>query len=488
MTVVVVIGVGNAYRGDDGVGLAVAERLRGRVPAGVDGRRRASRSRARLLDAWEGADRALVVDAVVVGRARRARCTASTRATSRVPGARLPLARRTRSAWARRSSSRARSAGCPAASSSTASRATTFAAGEGLTPGRRGRGRAAGRLNDRSRRRRDARARADATTSCAKIEEVARAEGATRVTQRRACGSARSPTSRRSTSASTSTTRRAARSPRARRSTPSLDDDIDRRRARDVVLESVEVEPRAGRGVLMCLGSIAVLDEAWDDGGARVGRLDDGSRRLARVRSRRAGRRLSARAPRHPGRGARSRQPPARRSRFADRRRSRDDARRADRASRSRSSTAVVSGVSVYVNGHGVTHFGDATVYTTAKNARRRRAPRSRSPLVARRGRRRAPRPRRPRGRAAVARRSSPSPCIGGSVPFVLFFEGLSRAEATQAAFIQKTLVVWVALLAVPLLRERFGPPHALAIALLVAGQAWLAAAPARSRSARARR
>ena len=26
----------------------------------------------------------------------------------------------------------------------------------------------------------------------------------------------------------------------------------------------------------MCLGSIAVLAEAWDDGGVRVGRLDDG--------------------------------------------------------------------------------------------------------------------------------------------------------------------------------------------------------------------
>jgi drug/metabolite transporter (DMT)-like permease len=63
---------------------------------------------------------------------------------------------------------------------------------------------------------------------------------------------------------------------------------------------------------------------------------------------------------------------------------------------------------------------------------------------------------------------------IGGSVPFVLFFEGLARAEATQAAFIQKTLVVWVALIAVPLLHERLGWPHLAAIALLVAGQAWL--------------
>ena len=31
--------------------------------------------------------------------------------------------------------------------------------------------------------------------------------------------------------------------------------------------------------------------------------------------------------------------------------------------------TAVVSGVSIFVNAYGVKHFGDATVYTTAKNA-----------------------------------------------------------------------------------------------------------------------
>jgi drug/metabolite transporter (DMT)-like permease len=65
--------------------------------------------------------------------------------------------------------------------------------------------------------------------------------------------------------------------------------------------------------------------------------------------------------------------------------------------------------------------------------------------------------------------------CVGGSVPFVLFFEGLSRATATQAAFIHKTLVIWVALLAVPILSERIGRAHFAAIALVVAGQAWLA-------------
>jgi drug/metabolite transporter (DMT)-like permease len=64
---------------------------------------------------------------------------------------------------------------------------------------------------------------------------------------------------------------------------------------------------------------------------------------------------------------------------------------------------------------------------------------------------------------------------IGGSVAFVLFFEGLARASSTQAAFIHKTLVIWVALLAVPLLRERLAWPHFAAIGLLVAGQAAIA-------------
>jgi len=134
--------------------------------------------------------------------------------------------------------------------------------------------------------------------------------------------------------------------------------------------------------------------------------------------------------------------------------------------------TAVVSGVSIFVNGHAVKHFHDATVYTTAKNAV---AGALLVVLVL------TTRPR-------ASERSDEAPAgsrrwlallgvavIGGSVPFVLFFEGLARSQATQAAFIQKTLVIWVALLAVPLLRERFRPPHALAIVLLLAGQAWLA-------------
>ena len=44
---------------------------------------------------------------------------------------------------------------------------------------------------------------------------------------------------------------------------------------------------------------------------------------------------------------------------------------------------------------------------------------------------------------------------IGGSIPFILFFEGLRSVSAVNANLIHKTLFLWVALLAVPLLRER---------------------------------
>jgi drug/metabolite transporter (DMT)-like permease len=64
---------------------------------------------------------------------------------------------------------------------------------------------------------------------------------------------------------------------------------------------------------------------------------------------------------------------------------------------------------------------------------------------------------------------------IGGSVAFVLFFDGLSQASSTQAAFVQKTLVVWVSILAVLVLHERVGLLQVAAVALLVLGQAMLA-------------
>jgi hydrogenase maturation protease len=66
MTDVVVVGVGNAYRGDDGAGLAVVRRLQGRVPDGVSVVP-CEQEPTRLLDAWSGARAAVVVDSVASG-------------------------------------------------------------------------------------------------------------------------------------------------------------------------------------------------------------------------------------------------------------------------------------------------------------------------------------------------------------------------------------------------------------------------------------
>ena len=134
--------------------------------------------------------------------------------------------------------------------------------------------------------------------------------------------------------------------------------------------------------------------------------------------------------------------------------------------------TACISGVSIWVNSRALGHFTevDASVYTTAKNMVAGALLLGLLVAFVSRGR---------VSLSSVTRRRWPAllavAVIGGSVPFVLFFDGLKESQATQAAFIQKTLVIWVALLAVPLLKERFGWPHALAIGFLLGGQAWLA-------------
>jgi hydrogenase maturation protease len=62
----VVIGIGNEYRRDDGVGIAVAGRLHGRVPPDVDVVE-CEQEPSRLIDAWAGAATAFVVDAAGAG-------------------------------------------------------------------------------------------------------------------------------------------------------------------------------------------------------------------------------------------------------------------------------------------------------------------------------------------------------------------------------------------------------------------------------------
>jgi drug/metabolite transporter (DMT)-like permease len=44
---------------------------------------------------------------------------------------------------------------------------------------------------------------------------------------------------------------------------------------------------------------------------------------------------------------------------------------------------------------------------------------------------------------------------IGGSIPFILFFEGLKYVPAPTANLVQKTLFIWVAIMAVPFLKEK---------------------------------
>lgn len=59
---------------------------------------------------------------------------------------------------------------------------------------------------------------------------------------------------------------------------------------------------------------------------------------------------------------------------------------------------------------------------------------------------------------------------VGGSLPFILFFTGLTMVPAISASFIHKTLFIWVALLAVPFLKEKIGKLQLAALALLLIG------------------
>lgn len=56
---------------------------------------------------------------------------------------------------------------------------------------------------------------------------------------------------------------------------------------------------------------------------------------------------------------------------------------------------------------------------------------------------------------------------IGGSIPFALYFTGLAKTTALNAGLIHKTLFLWVALLAIPFLKERMSKWQWLGIAAI---------------------
>jgi drug/metabolite transporter (DMT)-like permease len=66
---------------------------------------------------------------------------------------------------------------------------------------------------------------------------------------------------------------------------------------------------------------------------------------------------------------------------------------------------------------------------------------------------------------------------VGGGLSFALFFNGLALSSSPAAAVIHKTLFVWVAALAIPLLGERVGPLQVASLGLLLVGTLVLAPA-----------
>ena len=125
--------------------------------------------------------------------------------------------------------------------------------------------------------------------------------------------------------------------------------------------------------------------------------------------------------------------------------------------------TALISGVSVFANGLIVKEFADPVVLTGARNALVGAV--LLAILLGSGGAREI--------RELSTRRAGTLlliAVIGGSIPFILFFTGLAQASGPGAAFIHKTLFVWVSILAVPFLGETLGLVQIAALGVLVVG------------------
>jgi drug/metabolite transporter (DMT)-like permease len=122
--------------------------------------------------------------------------------------------------------------------------------------------------------------------------------------------------------------------------------------------------------------------------------------------------------------------------------------------------TAVISGVAIFFNRFAVKAVGDALVFTTIKNL-------GVGLLVV---------------WWLVFKQTNLSRInkrdwlklaiigvIGGSVPFYLFFKGLMLAQSASAALIHKTLIFWVTVWAVPMLKEKISLKQMGALGLIFA-------------------
>lgn len=120
--------------------------------------------------------------------------------------------------------------------------------------------------------------------------------------------------------------------------------------------------------------------------------------------------------------------------------------------------TALISGVAVFFNRFAVKAVGDPLVFTTVKNLG--------VGLVA--------------GLWLLNKKTKWGEItkkdwlklvaigvIGGSLPFYLFFKGLMIAESARAALLHKTLIFWVAMWAVPVLKEKISLKQLGALGLI---------------------
>ncbi len=125
---------------------------------------------------------------------------------------------------------------------------------------------------------------------------------------------------------------------------------------------------------------------------------------------------------------------------------------------------AIVSGISIYVNKFGVAQIRNPFIYTTVKNSIVVIGLLAAVGLLASWKELRGLTPTRWLAWISLG-------VIGGGVPFLLFFQGLTTASAASAALVQKSLFLWVALLALPLLKERLSAWQVLGLAVLAVGQ-----------------
>jgi drug/metabolite transporter (DMT)-like permease len=125
--------------------------------------------------------------------------------------------------------------------------------------------------------------------------------------------------------------------------------------------------------------------------------------------------------------------------------------------------TAIISGFAVFINKFGVSLWSNSSVYTTAKNIVAAMFLTALIFILKKSGELRKLSKKQWSKLLIIA-------LVGGSVPFLLFFKSLTLVSATEAAFIQKTLFIWVAFLSYPFLKERLNRIQFIALGILLVG------------------